>query len=367
MLTAFAAAATSPAWAQTPDIRSLFQEILANPTDVEANLRYARAVEARGESRKALMAYERVLSVDPTNAIARRGLARLSGEKPAARTEWVVGLGAQYESNPRLLDTALSREGDASMLATLRVDDERILFGERWRSRLNLQGRLYASFDEGTLGYVGVDSGPVLSLGTLGTVRPMAGAEHARLIGGPLFSSIYGGAELALVGLGALYSVDAIVSFADFSERFPGRDGFLLRLRPQLAWAGLALGGDRLTVEPEVSWNAAVGEDHRYRYWGIGVSAFYSLPIADAVPLLGRLTGGPEAAVEYRSYAGRAPEESDDRRDWRFVPGLRLVGSHFLGEDVSVMLRYTLDRNRSTEAAKEYTNHAVSLMFYRRF
>ncbi|MCC7274035.1 MAG: hypothetical protein IT561_15310 [Alphaproteobacteria bacterium] len=349
------------------DVGALFREVLANPTDVQANLRYARAVEARGEGRKALMAYERILSVEPGHVAARTGLARLTGGAPAARTEFLVGLGFQYESNPRLLDTEFSRSADVAALATLRIEDERLVDDRRWRSRLNIQGRLYSAFADGTVGYAGADTGPVLSLGDLGEMRVLAGGEHARLKSSPLFSAIYGGAEVAFRDLGPLRGLDALVSYADFSERFPGRDGFLFRVRPQLSWTGLATTGDRLTVEPELSYNAAVGEDHRYRYWSVGAVAFYAAPLLDDVPLFAQIYGGPEAGIEYRSYAGRAPGEDDDRRDWRFVPGVRLVGTQFLDQDVSAVLRYTLDRNRSNETAKEYTNHTVSLMFYRRF
>lgn len=359
-------------WAQNLDARALFREILANPTDVAANLRYARAVEAEGDGRKAMMAYERVLSIEPANREARLGLRRLGigepAEVPAAeRTAIIAGLGFQYESNPRLLDERQSEGSDVSALALLRVEDERTLFGRRWKSRLNAQGRLYSNFEEGTLGYAGVDSGPILSLGDWAELRPLAGVEHARLKTGPLFSSAYGGLELNLRDAGPLRGIEGLVSYADFSNQFPGRDGFLLRARPQLAWAGLLTSGDRLTIDPEIAYNAAVGEDHQFRYWSLGAAAFYAAPISGPLAGFQQIHAGPEATFEHRRYAGHAPGLEEDRRDWRLSPGLRLIGSGFLEQDLSIILRYYVDNNRSNEADKEYTNHTVSLVVYRRF
>ena len=47
---------SSAAWAEAAGTRALFEAVLANPTDIDANLRYARAVEGEGDGRKALMA-----------------------------------------------------------------------------------------------------------------------------------------------------------------------------------------------------------------------------------------------------------------------------------------------------------------------
>lgn len=358
--------------AQGEDTRALFRAVLANPTDIPANLRYARAVERDGDPRKAMMAYERVLSVDPANREALRGLQRLTGQPVAgapgdARTDVIAGIGIQYESNPRLFDEALSGNADLSAVGVVRVEDERSLLGRRWKSRVNAQGRLYRTFGDGSLAYAGADTGPVFPLGEWGELRTLAGLEYARLGDGPLFRAAYGGMELGFRDAGALRAVDALVSFADFSERYPGRDGFLARVRPQFAWSGLLTAGDRLTLDPEATWNAAVGEGHRFRYWSLGAAGFYAAPVAAGFAGFQQLHAGPELTVEHRRYAAGAEPDGEDRRDWRLSPGLRLIGTGFLEQDLSVVLRYYVDNNRSNEADKEYTNHTVSLVVYRRF
>ncbi|MGE0723302.1 MAG: hypothetical protein AB7O45_02945 [Alphaproteobacteria bacterium] len=354
--------------ANAADDRALFEAVLANPTDVQANLRYARAVERRGDGRQALMAYERVLSVEPGNAEARAGIQRLTGGAlPTSRTSIIAGVGLQYESNPRLLDQEFAREDDIAALASLRIDDIREIGGRRWRSRLTGQLRAYHRFTDGTLGYAGADTGPLIDIAGWGEVRPLVGIEHAQLTDGPLFSAAYLGAELVSPSLAPLRAIDLIASYADFSDEFPGRDGFLVRLRPQLAWTDLAAAGDRLSVEPEVAYNAATGEQHRYRYWSAGVVASYLLPVADDVLGFARLYAGPELAIEHRQYAGRDEGATEDRRDTRYIPGLRLIGTGFLDDDVTVVLRYYVERNRSNEADKEFTNHVAGVVVYRRF
>src|ERR1700682_235703 len=63
----------APMVAAADDLARLNAEIMNNPTNIELNLRYARAAEESGQLDKALPAYERVLAYDPTNAEARSG------------------------------------------------------------------------------------------------------------------------------------------------------------------------------------------------------------------------------------------------------------------------------------------------------
>ena len=91
-------AAPSPATADELDV--LYARILTNPRDVEANLAYARAAEARGELRKALTTYERVLLLDPGQAEASEGLWRIRRLLEPASTTVVMEAGVGYESNP---------------------------------------------------------------------------------------------------------------------------------------------------------------------------------------------------------------------------------------------------------------------------
>ena len=107
--------------------------------------------------------------------------------------------------------------------------------------------------------------------------------------------------------------------------------------------------------------------DHRFRYWSAGGTVSYLMPLADDLLGFARLYGGPDVGIEHRQYAGHDEGSVEDRRDTRVAPGLRLIGTGFLDEDVTVVLRYYVERNRSNEADKEYTNHVAGVVVYRRF
>ncbi|HVT56007.1 MAG TPA: tetratricopeptide repeat protein, partial [Xanthobacteraceae bacterium] len=61
--------AVSAASSATADeLARLNAKIISDPGNIELNLAYARAAEARGDYGKALAAYERVAAMDPGNA-----------------------------------------------------------------------------------------------------------------------------------------------------------------------------------------------------------------------------------------------------------------------------------------------------------
>lgn len=251
-------------------------------------------------------------------------------------------------------------------MGVLRLEDERMLFGQRWRSRLNAQGRLYRTFSGGSLAYAGADTGPVLDIGRWGEARPLFGLEYARLGNGPSSHPPMAGWNWPCATWGRCAPSTRWCPMPISTTAIRAATA-LLRLRPQLAWNGLLATGDRLTVDPEIAYNAARGEGHRYRYWSAGAAGFYMAPLFGPVAGFQQIHAGPELTIEHRQYASATVAGDDDRRDWRLSPGLRLIGTGFLEQDLSVVLRYYIDNNRSNEADKEYTNHTVSLVVYRRF
>ena len=57
----------TPAVALGDEIADVFDQLLSSPDDPALNLRYAELALAKGETRKALSAHERILARDPTN------------------------------------------------------------------------------------------------------------------------------------------------------------------------------------------------------------------------------------------------------------------------------------------------------------
>ena len=90
MAAALGMASLSPASAQqTADLQELFRQVIMNPTDQAANLRYAKAAEQRGELRKALSAYERMVLNNPNDTQARGEYERIKALLEPPQTELI--------------------------------------------------------------------------------------------------------------------------------------------------------------------------------------------------------------------------------------------------------------------------------------
>ena len=84
---------------EDPELRRVFEQILQDPGNPGLNFRYARLATDKGDIRKALAAYERILAQDPNNEEAKAAIRRiqrdprvaLSVEEPVGVVEaWVT-------------------------------------------------------------------------------------------------------------------------------------------------------------------------------------------------------------------------------------------------------------------------------------
>src|SRR5690606_8330424 len=106
--------------------------VLADPLNAELNLQYARLAEAKGEVRKALAAYERVLVNDESNAAAISGIQRVRRTIEPAVSQKTLDFGARFDSNA--LRTNTNASSDLLGYVSYRVRDERPLHDLRWRT-----------------------------------------------------------------------------------------------------------------------------------------------------------------------------------------------------------------------------------------
>lgn len=83
------------------EISDVFDQLLSTPDNPALNLRYAELAMAKGETRKALSAYERVLARDPDNAEVRRAYKKAKRQLQPAVTAFTLTTGLTFESNPR--------------------------------------------------------------------------------------------------------------------------------------------------------------------------------------------------------------------------------------------------------------------------
>ena len=112
-----------------PQLRQLYQQILRDPTNTELNLRYARLAESKGELRKALTAYERILINDPDNREAQTGSQQILLLLKPSFTRWTAILGGDYASNARRRNRLFDRGSDLIGTGQLFVIDERRIGG----------------------------------------------------------------------------------------------------------------------------------------------------------------------------------------------------------------------------------------------
>src|SRR5438270_2432689 len=95
----------------SPELTALYRQILATPTDTALNLRYAALAEQLGFRRKALTAYERILTYDPDNKEAQAGIDRIRRRLQPNETQFTFEFGGAFESNPAYSPTL--RNGEA--------------------------------------------------------------------------------------------------------------------------------------------------------------------------------------------------------------------------------------------------------------
>jgi hypothetical protein len=366
--------------APNPELDRLFQAVMANPGDVQANMAYGRAAERAGLIRKALAAYERVVTNHPDNAEARAAYARLSQQTEPASTRWRVSLGTLLESNSSTTNgrSPATNPGrrtggptDGAAVSSIRVTDDRNIGGQRWRTNGLLYGELHAKDRSTDFDQVGIETGPQYVLDNGWLWRPQLSLETGFLNYGYLFSSVGLISELQFKGLDPVRSSRLQFSRVKFDEGDKTRDAWVLAGRTEFAWEDVGFKGAFVSVEPFFAWYRAESFTQEERYWSYGFNASYGIPVAQGFMGFARLYAIPEFSVEMRPYSGRetmpAAVDKGNRSDWRIVPGLKFVGTQFMELPLTAVLAYDYDRTRSNYNAYDYDNHRVMLTFVYEF
>ena len=172
-------AGAAPAAAQDDgEYRRAFEDVMSDPTGPAPNLRYARMAIDRGELRKALAAYERVLGRDPANAEALAGRNRILRQLEPNTTRAVLTVGGRYETNPRHANVTNTHTDDGAYTGRLNVVDERRVFDIRWRTEGDLVGLNHATFRDIDVGSAGFRTGPVIPLDNYKRIHVFAGDKN---------------------------------------------------------------------------------------------------------------------------------------------------------------------------------------------
>ncbi|MCC6949525.1 MAG: tetratricopeptide repeat protein [Bradyrhizobiaceae bacterium] len=356
------------------ELKRLYAQILRNPTNSELNFRYAQLAEQRGELRKALSAYERVLVNDPNHPDVHRALQRIRRKLQPDTTQVLAELGAGWESNPRRLNADESDSG--LVLARVTVRDER-KFGDasRWRTFVQLLGDIY--FDSGDLsyGYAGAYTGPVID------VTPTI-AMHAALGGGSAYFDHRHFFNEATANLtfesyleGAFYMVRVRGGYRAYNDFFPSNDGAFADITGKFSFPNVLGEGDVFILTPWLRWSDIGGtgfslltpseqvQPGRFTEYG-GKIEYYRR-------VLEQVSVGGSIAVSRRNYRPTAdlaviPPVEVKRRDLTVVPGATVIFHQVMGYQTDLRADYRFERNNSNLAARDYDNHIATLMLVSR-
>ncbi len=349
------------------DMREIFDRILADPSNAALNFRYARLAIERGEYRKALAAYERVLARDPSNAEARAGIARLLRESRPSYTTLTVVLGAMYESNPRHDLKTGKRTDDVGLTARVSVVDERPIGDIYWRTEADASTVYYLTFHDIDSGTAGARTGPLIELSQGLRLNPFIGFYYSWLTRRTYSSEPTAGVVLETEITGPLKSIAARGAYQFVGRGFSDRDGTTAEVIANFEWRSLVFERSLLGVSPYWRYSGVIGsgaptetpfnQPFPARQHQLGARADYFVPVLPWMVVNANFT------YEYRHYFERIPEESQNRRDHLYAPGAQLIFGSFIGNSLDVIASYQFEYRHSNDGIQRYMNHVAGLRF----
>jgi hypothetical protein len=363
MAAALCAAFPSLSLAATDGLSSLYRQILAQPDNIELNLRYAREAEAAGKPRWALAAYERILLAHPDNADAKLGQMRIRRLLTPDRTSFETRFGIAFESNPRLSTPPSPANGEANGWARISMTDERHMGDTMWRSYGLLFGELHGTASELNYGYASFVTGPLID-GAGYTLHPTIGGGVAAFMG-----QLYFGEALAALGVEgnfnrALQTARFRVGYRGYGASFPADQGFYADLTGRWTIPDVAGTGGTFTIAPWARWSGIPGDGFDNvnfvtvvpgKYAEVGGRLEFVQPVADKVAVAANFE------VNQRWYT------VDPRQDLRLAPGAAVIFKNAFSYGNDVRLDYQFVDNTSTDPTHSYLDHIVTLQLINRY
>ncbi len=370
-LAAIVASFGSPAHAidagTSDELTRVYARIMRDPTNSELNLRYAQLAEARGELRKSLAAYERVLVNDPGNVEAQSGLQRIRRKLQPNTTQFTVEFGMLGESNPRYLPSGA--RGELQGVGALRLWDERTLGDIRWRTTASAFGLVHERENDLNYGHVGAMTGPVLDLGSGLTVHPALGGSAAAFDHHFFYSE--GAASITFEDrFQGLYSALRVrAAYRDYDDFFPSTHGayvdalgkFSIPLTPM----------DVFIISPWVRWSDIKGdtvvapllidvEPGAYIEGGSRFDVYHQF--------FEWLLIGVNVTVFDRVYrAAVLGDPTERRRDFLVIPGAAIVFPNLFGYHSDLRIEYKFQHDHSTDPNFSFSDHIVAAKVATRF
>ncbi len=367
VLVALALVVAAPA-ARADEFTRLYSQILRDPQNVSLNLRYAELAVERGEIRKALGAYERVLDADPGNEEARRGLNRVTADLTPAITRGRLELGTRYESNVR--EVSSGRTDDVMGFAKLYVSDERSLHGHRWRSDVSAYADVHGDTPSLDYWHARVHTGPLFDLGG-GTTLHVAPSGGISFLDADYF---YSEAALRLVFeqlFGILDRLEIRGGYRDIDNSFSRDSGLVLDVVARETFRGVISNSDALVLQPFVRLRDASGNGANAAglptsflmgdYIEGGARLMYYFYLDDSIRLGGRFTAW------YRDYDQNITLGTTGREDFYIAPEAEIMYRNAVCSGCDLRLRYRYEQNFSNDGTQDYMNHSIIASGIRRF
>lgn len=369
-----AAGAVSPRAARAQDdaeLRRVFEQILQDPGNPGLNLRYARLAIERGEIRKALAAYERILAQDPNNEAAKAGIRRIQRELEPSVTRVTLLLGGQYESNPHRFPGHASNRYDGVLSARLQATHERLIGALRWRAEGDVYANYHTRFHDIDFGIAGGRAGPLFELGEGFRLHTFIGGSYSWLTRRTFYTEATAGATLEIERESLLKSVSVRWGYQFVGQDFSTRDATFVEVSPRFVANALLFERSIAVVTPYWRYNGVFGsgppgidprsEPFPARYHQLGIRADYF------VPVFANVTFGIGAIYEYRHYFETVSDKSKNRRDHVISPSAQIIVAGLVKGQADLILSYTFEHRTSNDSTQLYDNHSAGAKILWRF
>lgn len=361
-----------PLQASADEMAAVFNRLMLDPGNVSLNMHYAELALAKGETRKAFAAYERILASDPDNREAKRAYRKAKANLKPRVTQFTLFTGLAWESNPRQLPSGDSRSDDDALLeAALLLYDERTIMSRRWRTLGQASGHLLLDTDDLNDVYLSIASGPVFDISSKTQLHIAPGTSAAWLDDDWLWRD--GSVRMAIErrNKGNAQTVTTTVKYRDTNSSFSGDDGLIVDVEGRFLKTSKFRQGDALYLLPRFRYSepGGNGPDRVFQnalfpgnYIEYGGRVLYYSPVLSKKAYLGAGFG-----VYQRDYDQNVAFGFKDRSDVMLVPSAHMLVPNVRGSKFDFRLEYRYEHNDSDDATEDFNNHVVSAKTVRKF
>lgn len=358
--------------ARADEMTAVFERLMLDPGNVSLNMRYAELALARGETRKAFAAYERILAADPENREAKRAYRKAKANLKPRVTEFTLSTGLAWESNPRQLPGGDSRSDDDALFeAALLLYDERTIMSRRWRTLGRASGHLFLDTEDLNDVYLSIASGPVFDIGEKTQLHIAPGAATAWLDDDWLYKDGFVRMAFERRNKGNAQTITTTVKYRDTNSSFSGDDGLIVDVEGRFLKTGKIRTSDAFYFLPRFRYSepGGNGPDRVFQsplfpgnYIEYGGRVLYYSPVLSKKAYLGAGFG-----IYGRDYDQNVAFGTDERSDVMLVPSAHLLVPSIRGSKFDFRLEYRYEHNNSNDATEDFNNHVISAKTVRKF